>query len=108
MPPFPKCTDVFGNIRHIEIRQKIVPKALGAADRDIAIAREIAIDLHREKQSRDKRGKSVSARHVLVSRIDHDTDEIRNRDLLEKSDRHKSERADEVYVLQALLCPELR
>src|SRR5262249_23112037 len=57
VPPMPEIAQTRGEIRLSEIHGEVKAEHLGAAARDVAVAREIPVDLPREGIRADERGK---------------------------------------------------
>ena len=59
MPTAPEFGDVAAEIGYIEVAAQTDAEQFGATDSDIAIAREVAINLNREQDSGQEKGGAV-------------------------------------------------
>src|SRR5262245_14770562 len=86
MPAAPEVTDAGAQVWPLEIHRETVTEQTRAAARDVGVAGEVEIDLHREREHADpgRHIRSVPQRVVEV-RIGNRRIEVRERSFLEQA-----------------------
>src|SRR5699024_12611811 len=86
VPAAPEFLDAAGGIRALEVLAQFDAEQPRAADCDVGIPGEIAVDLNREEQRREQQRPAALIREVVIDIVNPDAESIRHGKLLEQAD----------------------
>lgn len=100
MPATPELGDVTAEIRYVEVAAELDAEEFGTADSDVAVAREVAIDLYGEEHS----GKECCGAIVPVGMgenfIDIECATVGDDHFLKEAPEHLAEAIDGLVVVE--------
>ena len=108
VPTTPEFGDIAAEIWYIEIAAQTDAEQFGAADGDIAIAREVAINLNREQDGSQEKGGAVVPIGVFENGVDIEATAVGDHHLFEKAPQHLTQTIDSQRVAEAAGLFELR
>jgi len=108
VPAAPEFGDRLREVRVVKVACQINAEHLGGADGDVAVAAEVAVDLHGEQDDRKRDFKAGVLLQIVENLIDEDRDPVGDDELQEQSPDHHDKSAPRAQIVEGLRVLQLR
>ncbi len=108
VPAAPKFLDGKGEVRAFKVCGKINPEKFCAADGDIRVAREIAVNFNRKHDCDNDKNKPDITVRIVINLIDDAREDVRDHKLFEVPPRHQLQPVGRILIVKTPLLLKLR